>query len=425
MTLYRSDPKAEKYLRTRATISPWKLEGCRETGFQAAIVIPALAEADALPATLRSLERNPPDLLAKTLIIVVVNNRTTASPVEKAQNQRTLLWLQARSCARSNLAWVDAASSEFEFPVKEGVGLARKIGCDLALERLDWAQDPLLISLDADTLVDGNYLQAIFAHFQTELGGAAYLPFRHQAGESQAQESAIREYELYLRSYRFGLAWAGSPYAFISIGSALACRARAYVAAGGMKRRQAGEDFYFLQQLVKTTGVSPLVGTLVRPAARYSDRVPFGTGRCIEAKVEEKKSLYLLISRDSFLRLKSWLETVEAFQAEPACVLLAKAAQISPVLGTFMAESDFSSVWQKLQRQAAGVQFMSAWHNWFDGLKTRQLLTRLEHGQAESELGLLVSELLEAGGYPDMERCSEQLELLENLQGVPPGNGGY
>ncbi len=418
MTQNRFDSKTKKYLRTRSTTSPWKLEGCQGTCFKAAIVIPALCEEYSLPDTLLSLEENPPEFLNQTLIIVVVNNRMATASEQKAQNQRTLLWLQVRPGAQLNLAWVDAASSGLELPEKDGVGLARKIGFDLALARLDWSKDPLLISLDADSLVEGNYLRMVFEHFHGNSCGAAYLPFRHQAGETAAQESAIRDYELYLRAYQFGLNWARSPYAFISIGSALACRAPAYVAAGGMKRRQAGEDFYFLQQMVKTAGVSPLAGTLVRPAARYSDRVPFGTGRTLEARVEQSKSLYLFISCGSFQVLKDWLEIVEMFQAEAACFLIEKAVQVSPVLERFLVESDFSAVWQKLQKQATGEQFLSAWHNWFDGLKTRQLLTVLEREMVDVEPQSLVAKLLAAGGYPNMTSYPEQLVLLEGLQGV-------
>jgi len=412
------DPKTAKYLRTRGANSPWKLVGCQADGFRAAIVIPALAEADSLPKTLHSLAKNPSVLLNQTLIIVVVNNRLTADPEQKAQNKLSLCWLEQRPCPQLNLAWVDAAGSGFELPEKDGVGLARKIGFDLALAQLDWGTNPLLISLDADSLVDGNYLPMLFAHFERNPCGAAYLPFRHQAGETPAQEAAIREYELYLRAYQFGLHWAGSPYAVISIGSALACRASAYVAAGGMKRRQAGEDFYFLQQLVKTDGVSPLAGTLVQPAARYSTRVPFGTGRTLEARVEQGKSLYHFISADSFRVLKNWLAAVDTLHTEAAGILIAQAAQISPLLKSFLVAADFFAVWQKLQKQTSGVQFLRAWHDWFDGLKTRQLLTRLEQEQAEQSSEILVSELLRTAGYPNMSGCSEQLQFLEKLQGV-------
>ena len=43
--------------------------------------------------------------------------------------------------------------------------------------------------------------------------------------------------------------FAGYPWAMYTVGSAFAVTAEAYVKRGGMNRRQAGEDFYFLQNL--------------------------------------------------------------------------------------------------------------------------------------------------------------------------------
>ena len=167
-------------------------------------------------------------------------------------------------------------------PPKQGVGLARKIGLDLALPLLDYGGgDPLLVCLDADTLVQPDYLPAITRHFARSTAGGAAIPYRHRPAADPAGQGAIDRYELFLRAYVLGLELAGSPYAFHTVGSAMACRASAYVASGGMNRRLAGEDFYFLQQVHKTSGVAPLAGTVVHPSPRSSHRVPFGTGRAV------------------------------------------------------------------------------------------------------------------------------------------------
>ncbi len=419
--------RLKKYLRSRATLSPWRLEGVEgdvrtdrtdHAGYAAALVIPVLAERQTLPRTLASLTQNPPELLAQTLIVVVVNHRSSASLGQKIESRQTLDWLRSDPCPKLNLAWADACSPNMELPPNEGVGLARKIGFDLGLSCLDWSVDPLLISLDADSLVDEYYLSAIFAHFRASSCSGAYLPFRHQCGQTAGQEAAIRLYELYLRSYLCGLKWANSPYAFTAIGSALACRAQAYVAAAGMKRRQAGEDFYFLQQLVKTGEVSPLTGTVVRPAARYSDRVPFGTGRALAAEVEEGRRLFQFISLSSFSVLRAWLSAVEVNQAEHATDLQGKAAQISPTLAEYLEEVSFCKIWQQLQRQVKGPQFLTAWHQWFDGLRTRQLLSRLEAQVAEAAPEELVAELLAVAGSPCCRGLAAQLKQLEAMQGV-------
>ena len=103
---------------------------------------------------------------------MVVNHRPDASPEDKADNRATLELLAAGDPRWDglNLAWVDAASPGLELPLKGGgVGLARRIGLDLALSRLDCLNgDPLLVCLDADTLVRPDYLPALVRHFRTE-----------------------------------------------------------------------------------------------------------------------------------------------------------------------------------------------------------------------------------------------------------------
>ena len=407
----------EKYLRTRAVSSPWGVAGMSRTDFSAAIIIPALAERENLPATLNSLCLNPAEYLAQTLIVIVINNRLDVSSAEFADNQKTLNWLRSTPYPQLNLAWIDGSSSGFELPDKDGVGLARKIGFDAALQRVSWKVEPVLISLDADTLVDHNYLPAIFDHFSAGKNRAAVLPFRHQFAPIPRQETAIRRYELYLRSYLFGLAMAGSPYAFHSIGSAFACTADAYVSAGGMNRRCGGEDFYFLQQLAKTSEVKMLNGTVVHPSPRFSQRVPFGTGRVVQEQLERGTVPFHFVSVAGFKLLKEWLDLIRCHVDDSADQISQYSLNISTVLHQFLTELNFSSIWEKLQNNhSSREQRLAAFHCWFDALRTRQLLTRIESECSSVER--LVAELLNWGGYAGIEREFDQLRLLENLQGV-------
>ena len=400
------------------------MAGTDRHNFRAAVVIPCLAERDNLPLTLASLASNPAERLAQTLIVVVVNNRADVCPQQLGDNQQTLAWLQSRPFAQLNLAWVDASSDGLALPDKDGVGLARKIGFDLCLAQLNWEDSPLLISLDADTLVDQHYLPAIFDHFQASQAGAATIPFRHQCAVDPRQEAAIRHYELYLRSYLFGLQCAGSPYAYHTIGSAFACRASDYIGAGGMNRRQAGEDFYFLQQLAKTCGVMMLSGTLVQPSARFSGRVPFGTGKAVQGQVEEDRPLFQFSSAAAFAVLQDWLSLLAESLDLPAAVVLQRAGVISLELQQFLRELNFASAWQKLQsNHGAAQQRQAALHCWFDGLRTRQLLSRLDADQRRPAEEL-VAELLTWGGLSGAGSKAESLALLEGVQHAgPPGSG--
>ncbi len=408
----------QKYLKNRAALSPWQLEGSSRTDFAAAIIIPALAERMDLPATLESLCLNPSVYLAQTLVVIVINNRVDIPADQYSDNQETINWLRSNPYPQLNLAWIDASSSGLELPAKEGVGLARKIGFDASLEWLDWKISPLLISLDADTRVDGDYLSTIFDHFRINTNRAAVIPFRHQFGSDPEQEIAIRHYELYLRSYLFGLRLAGSPYAYHSIGSTLACSAEAYIKAGGMNRRCGGEDFYFLQQLTKTSGTGMVDGTVVRPSPRFSNRVPFGTGKAVQGQVEEGTALFHFVPVVGFQILKKWFALIASQWDHSAEQISLQVLNISPVLHEFLAEINFDQVWKKLQNNhSSREQRLAAFHDWFDALRTRQLLTRVETDSVDSA-EQIVAELLKWGGYAEIEKQADQLRLLEGLQGV-------
>ena len=410
--------KLKKYLQTRAIIAPWTIEGISRTDFFAAIVIPALAERENLPVTLATLCLNPAEYINRTLVVIVTNNRSDISAEQFSDNQKTIDWLRSNPYPQLNLAWIDASSSGLELPLKDGVGLARKLGFDASLQLLDWEADPLLISLDADTLVDRNYLVTIFTHLRMNEKGAAVIPFRHQSVMSPSQEKAIRHYELYLRSYLFGLQMASSPYAYHSIGSAFACLAEAYVKAGGMNRRCGGEDFYFLQQLEKTSGVEMVSGTVVRPSPRFSNRVPFGTGKAVQQQVDQETVPFSFISAVSFKILKEWIELINCQLDLSADQICLRAANISSVLAEFLTELNFTQIWEKLQKNhSSEEQRLAAFHAWFDALRTRQLLTRIESNSISSAEQIVV-ELLSWGEYPGVDKEADQLELLEKLQGV-------
>jgi hypothetical protein len=412
----------QRYLAKHGVSGPWRLAGDPGAGFAGAVVIPALAEADSLPSTLASLAANPLPQLARWLAVVVVNHRADAAPAAKADNRRTLALLAApdRRWPDLRLAWVDAAVAGRDLPAGEGVGLARKLGCDLALERLDWSVSggPLLAMLDADTLVGGNYLPALENHFATARDGAATLPFCHQPGEAPVLEAAIRRYEVYLRGYLLGLTLAGSPYAYPTIGSTIACRATAYLRAGGMNRRQAGEDFYFLQQLAKTSGVAPLAGTLVRPAARLSERVPFGTGPALARQLAGDPGQVTCHPKEAFEVLRDWLALAGRATLEtPGAALLAAAGGITPELASFLERLGLVSCWDKLRRtHRTRPTLTRAFHGWFDALQTRRLLHHLAAGscpRAPAEQAL--PPLFAWAGLEPAEEISKQLALLRNI----------
>lgn len=410
----------QRYLQTRAAQGPWMLAGDSAAGMRGAIVIPSLAEGDSLLATLHSLAANPAALLKHFLIIVVVNHRENSAGTLRAANSRDLQSLaRLGSASDLTLAWVDAATPGNELPQRGGsVGMARKIGLDLALFRLDWGDDPLLVMLDADTLVEPNYLAAIEDHFETATAGAAALAFRHQPVPDPAHQAAIDRYQLFMYSYALGLARAGSPYGFTAVGSAIACRAATYVRCGGMNRRSAGEDFYFLQQAAKTDGVAPLHATRVHPSARRSDRTPFGTGMNVTQQLDGTTPPLLFYPVAAYRVLAAWLAVAANARGTGSAALWEGAAGISPVLVDFLEECGLEKAWSGIARNfASHPERLRAFHGWFDGLKSLRLIhTLCDRVWPRQEPEEAVPELLAWCGQQTAPHPGGLLERVRSLQ---------
>lgn len=414
-------PSIRTYLSKRSFIGPWQIMDNPDKYFSAAIVIPSLAECKNIPHTLQSLSANPPELLADFLILVVVNQRSDATSLEKADNQATLqllpVWKQKYGL--KNLYWIDAASTGKELPLKQGVGLSRKIGMDLALSCLDYSVcDPLLICLDADTLVQPDYLEAITGHFAGTTAGGASIGYRHRPSCDPGGQTAIDRYELFLRAYVLGLDLAGSPYAFHTVGSAMACRATAYINAGGMNRRQAGEDFYFLQQVHKTSGVAQLSGTIVHPSPRSSQRVPFGTGRAVGDMLEQGKEQLMFYQPQLFDLLGKWLLLVAENVATDGNSLLLKSTEVSPILTDYLRQAGFENAWDNMRKHnPEKMRLMTAFHSWFDAFRTMRLMhhmTEYSHPRISPEKA--VPPLLQRAGQHGPVTVAGMLERLRSMQ---------
>lgn len=412
-----------KYVQSRSIAGPWELEGYNERHFAGAVVIPSLAEGDSLFSTLESLAANPQPPCG-FLAVVVVNHRTDASAEQREINVLDIARLRETSGQLNGmpLAWIDAATPGRELPEKSGgVGLARKIGFDLALDCLRFSDSdrPLLASLDADTLVDSDYFATLLRHFRQASEGGAVLPFRHQHCGCPAQQEAIDLYELYLHHHVLGLELASSPYAFHTLGSIMAFRADAYCRIGGMNRRQAGEDFYFLQQMAKTFGVARLKGSEVHPSSRASNRTPFGTGPTVSRLLSGDKNAVRFYHPDCYRILAGWLKLAQDAWQQSSERVLEQAEDISPWLAAFLEKASFDSLWERLQRQHREPgAFMRAFHGWFDSLKSLQLIHHLSaNGLPRLPAAQALPPLMRWANLAVPEQISAQLDILRLHQG--------
>lgn len=422
------------------------------SGIDQAVVIPALAEERSLFDTLDALCANSPEDLERTLVLCVVNNRKPgiARPEDIDQNRRTLerlewlmrgrpagkdpaggtVALQDRMIGKAcpNLACLDASSPGMEMPARGGVGMARKLGMDAALGMLDYGRPgvKLLFCLDADTRVEPNYLSAVRSFFETKRNSAAVVEYAHPVDGDPSLCAAICCYEIFLRYYSLGLRYARSPYAFHAVGSTMICTADGYAAVRGMNRREAGEDFYFLNKLAKLNGIGRIVGTAVYPSARTSHRVPFGTGQRIVRFLENRRNEYLLYHPAIFEILKRWLELMTGGVDGETERILDEAARIHPRLRFFLERNRFQESWPRIRRNHRHADDLSGhFHVWFDGFRTLKLVHDLtENVFPPMDMFRALKDLLrimndpghgEIGGG-DTPKLKDQLNILHKLR---------
>jgi hypothetical protein len=282
------------------------------------IVIPCCNEPDVL-TTINSLsECFPPK--SKAAVLIVVNSSEEASPEILYQNLKTLadiaLWRQEHPDSFLEICCIQVKNLLRKFA---GVGWARKIGMDEVIKQLDpnGEGNGLIISLDADCKVSPNYLRAIEQAFEENSKNNFFtIDFSHPVQSpllSDFEREGIIRYEIHMRYYRNAMEWCGYPHSIHTVGSSFAVRATAYVKQGGMNRRKAGEDFYFLHKLVMLGPYGNINSTTVFPAARISDRVPFGTGAAMKKWADGNPELKTTYSLDAFISLKPFFRNPDRF----------------------------------------------------------------------------------------------------------------
>ena len=224
-----------------------------------------------------------------------------------------------------------------------GVGLARKIGMEWAIRGFMKCnnKDGVIISLDADCTVSENYLLSIENQFLTVRTNCCVINFTHRViSNIGSLTNAIVQYEQYIWYFRDALNFIGFPYYYHTIGSAFAVSADAYVRVGGIGRQQGGEDFYFLQKLFQLGETVELTRTFVYPEARFSERIPFGTGPALEKIISSTDSMLRVYSMESFLALKGFFDIRIKFYKQPKDKVLELIKLLHPSIQKFLNDSN-------------------------------------------------------------------------------------
>jgi hypothetical protein len=362
-----------------------------EARFAQALVVPLCDEEPSFMQGLLPALRAQPD----TLLIVVVNATAAAAASTHQANARLLRELcrggdgeqwapgvHLQRGAEGAVLWIDRCSAGRHLPPREGVGLARKIGCDVALAacQLGVLHSPWIATTDADVTLPADYF-ARFAEVPPATAAVCF-DFAHQPCEDAALSAATLGYEAYLRYYVLGLHWAGSPYAFHSLGSCLGVHAEYYAQGRGFPRRLAGEDFHLLAKLAKLAPVQRLQGVPIEIRSRRSARAPFGTGARVHTLLDGSRPL-LFHDPDVFEVLQRVLQGLEGWAERAEDARFQNALDVLPagrgrVCAQLLAQLGIATAFDHARElgsdAASRLRHLLVW---FDALKTLRLLRAL------------------------------------------------
>lgn len=376
------------------------------------LVIPAYRETPDCLQTLATLQASA----GRILVLLVLNRpdteedsncntalRTALSELPPTSDISQCTALRTLN-AQTEIYCVETEATHGALPAKEGVGLARKIGCDTAIK---WMEEGAISSSwihnsDADAHLPETYFDTSGSFGENV--AAVHYPFWHRRQKSEADpkvdskvDNATTLYELRLHQYVLGLRFAGSGYAFHTLGSCVAVRMQNYVQVRGFPKRAAGEDFYFLNKLAKTGDVASPLEPTIAIESRISTRVPFGTGPAVEQlyAAETLEEARIFYHPACFEALRSVLEgiqivaksTAPSSDAEPltpldvlrevlTCGLTEKSAlELKGTVEKVLIAMKVEKALDHCHRQSTTAeQFLRQFHQWFDGFRTLKFI---------------------------------------------------
>lgn len=302
---------------------------------------------------------------------------------------------------------VDRFSENQQIPQQQGVGLARKIGADIACRLIHDGKiaSRWIHSTDADVRLPPGYFQSPDLHIDS---AALIFPFQHHCPEPPLQPF-IGLYEFKLRYYVAALQWSGSHYGFHTIGSLICINVDNYAQVRGFPKRNAGEDFYLLNKLAKTGQIRTLAEPTIQIEARLSRRVPFGTGPALFniQSLQQPLEQYRFYHPQSFIDLAIWqglaaplwharphyqqrglrhtfkvlIEASDDFWMMDGGLKLSaansatrQAERLAAVLGSLKLDAFLSHGFRQCSTQQA---FQKQLSDWFDGLKTLRFIHQM------------------------------------------------
>lgn len=387
--------------------------------WQEVICIPAYDENDALLPLLNSLSEE------KNLLLILVLNSPASSINTEARLRTQKLGklikqqfpLQQTLSENCQLLQLNRKASHllllehYSIPDKEGVGLARKIACDIACKLIhdkkinsNWIHNT-----DADVRLPPGYFLA--CKKLNKNSAAGIFAFKHLKDSNPLLKNAMQLYEYSLFYYVEALKWAGSRHAFHTIGSTLLLNHKAYALTRGFPKRVAGEDFYLLNKLRKIGKVESLTEPIITLSARPSNRVPFGTGPAINkiSELNHPDEEYLFYHPRCFHLLKDWLTLLPHLWQ---CNELNNLVEDEILFNSLSLIGAVEAISHANNNSTSQSGFVKQMHNWFDAFRTLKLIHHVRNLELTS---INLKDLQHyKNEYPFIGKANKAQELSES-----------
>ncbi|MFN8135075.1 MAG: glycosyltransferase family A protein [Bacteroidales bacterium] len=329
------------------------------------IALPVMNEMERLPLLIRAIMSQSEKQFR--LIVCVNQPDSWWNDPERIQvceeNQLTIGNL--KSLEDNRIEIIDRSSHGNGWPAKShGIGVARKYLMDFISKK---AQPyDIIISMDADTVFSNEYIASVAENIRINPAASAIsIPYYHRLTYNEELDRAMLRYEIYMRAFAINMWRIRSPYCFTALGSAIALPVWAYRAVGGMTPKLSGEDFYFLQKIVKTGRLLHWNSEIVYPAARLSDRVFFGTGPALIKGIAGDWNSYPVYHHSLFDMVS------DTYKLFPALFLRNTETPLDPFLVRKFGELPWTSLRNNFKTRE---HFTRACHEKLDGLRILQFL---------------------------------------------------
>lgn len=376
------------------------------------LALPALNEANFISTTLDCIVNQQSTIDFETVICVNQPDEwwENSEKISICENNIKTLELLESYQKHVSISIIDRCSKGKGWKGKEiGVGYARKTIMDFISEKA--ADEDIIISMDADTLIDSDYVESIAQNFKKNPDAMAIsAPYYHPLSGNEDADKSMLRYEIYMRNYAINMLHIDSPFAYTALGSAIAYKQWAYRKIGGMSPVKSGEDFYFLQQIRKVGKLIIWNDSVVKPAARFSDRVFFGTGPAMIKGNEGNWESYPIYHTSLFDHVLDFYKNIETlYQEDVPLVFL-------DYLKEQFKNKNFLEPLRKNFKNIA--QFKKAVHTKVDGLRILQFMKAKQKELNYDDLNSLkenISFHFAKDGINPSDYLNRNLEIMEDL----------